>query len=372
MRKLRVLILTAKAGGGHMAVATAISQALKKTYGKKVEVELINEKYASFPFKYVDVIYQWQLKFKNSGYGTSWKATNKVRVIREIMNQLYPIVKSSAYRIVRKKADIIVTTHPAYVYPVLRARRELGRKVKFIAMISDLMVTHAWWCAEPSDLVLAPTQEVASEAVRHGIPKDRVVITGLPVRLDFAGCDFSKSEIVKFLKLDPKLQTVLLMGGGDGIGKIYEIAKKLDDPKLDIQLIVIAGRNNNLRKKLEKIDWKIPVKIFGFVDFLPQIMNVSDILITKGGPTTIVEGFTKGLPMIIYDFIPVQEEKNVEYVLDNKAGIYESDPKKIKGVVKKWIEEPNILKTISASSKKLSQENSALNVAKIIYKEAIK
>jgi 1,2-diacylglycerol 3-beta-galactosyltransferase len=371
MKKVKVLILTAKAGGGHMAVATAISEALKKLYKDKVEVEVVSERFAPFPFKHLDVIYHWQLKFKDAGYGTSWRATNRVRLIREALNQIFPIVKNMAYRIVRKNADVIVTTHPGFVYPVLRARRDLGRKTKFITMISDLLVTHASWCAGESDLVLAPTEEAAGQAVRHGVSRNKIQISGLPIRLGFTESGFKRSEVGKFLGLRSKYSTVLLIGGGDGVGDLYEIAHKLNDSKLGVQLVVVAGRNDKLRRKLEKVSWKIPVKIYGFIDFLPQVMNAADILITKGGPTTICEGFTKGLPMIIYDYIPVQEEKNVEYVLRNNAGVYESNPSKIKGIVKKWVEDKKMLKKISDCSVKLTQKDSATNVAKIIYKEAI-
>lgn len=355
-----------------MAVATAISQALKKVYQDNVEIDLINEKFTPFPFKHMNAIYHWQLKFKNAGYGTSWRATNNVRLFREAMDQIYPIVKNTAQKIVRKKVDVIVTTHPGFVYPVLRARRELGKNIKFITMVSDLMVTHASWCADQSDLVLVPTEEVFNRAARHGIEEKSMRIVGLPVRQDFTEGGFNKSEVLKFLNLKPNLKTVLLMGGGEGVGKIEDIAESLNDPKLKIQMVIVAGRNYTLLNKLDKKDWKVPTKIFGFIDFLPQVMNASDILITKGGPTTICEGFTKGLPMIIYDYIPVQEEKNVELVVDKGAGVLEKNPRKIKNIVRKWVDEEKELRKVADNSRRFSQKDSAVKVAKIIYETAVR
>ncbi|MCA9975497.1 MAG: glycosyltransferase, partial [Anaerolineales bacterium] len=98
---------------------------------------------------------------------------------------------------------------------------------------------------------------------------------------------------------------------------MYDIAREIAQRVPQAQLIVVAGRNKELKQRLENVAWEIPAHIFGFVHNMPELMGAADILITKGGPGTISEAFIAGLPVIISGYIPGQEAGNVQYVLEN-------------------------------------------------------
>lgn len=64
--------------------------------------------------------------------------------------------------------------------------------------------------------------------------------------------------------------------------------------------------------------------LYGFSDEIPKLMHASDILLTKAGPGTITESIVSRLPIVLYDFLPGQEEGNLLYVVENRAGIWAS------------------------------------------------
>ena len=91
---------------------------------------------------------------------------------------------------------------------------------------------------------------------------------------------------------------------------------------LPARLVVVCGRNEKLRAELAAERWQIPVDVLGFVDNLHEIMAAADVLVTKGGPGSVIEGCLSGLPILIYDYLPGQEIGNVELVERTGAGRY--------------------------------------------------
>ena len=88
--------------------------------------------------------------------------------------------------------------------------------------------------------------------------------------------------------------------------------------------MVCAG-NAKLKAELDASWWPIPVTALGYVDRMSDLMGACDLLVTKAGPGTIAEASIRGLPMILYGYIPGQEAANVDHVVDAGAGLFEPD-----------------------------------------------
>jgi 1,2-diacylglycerol 3-beta-galactosyltransferase len=161
---------------------------------------------------------------------------------------------------------------------------------------------------------------------------------------------------------------VLIVGGGDGVGPLYETARAIATTVPHAQLIVVAGRNAGLRQKLEDTTWEIPTRIYGFVDNMPELMCASDLLVTKAGPGTLAEAFIAGLPVIISSHIPGQEEDNVRYVLEHQAGAYAADPLEIADIVRKWLQPGDrALEQVVANASALARPDAAGVIARRLY-----
>ena len=140
----------------------------------------------------------------------------------------------------------------------------------------------------------------------------------------------------------------------------------MDEAGLDIVLAVIAGRNEALRNSLENADLKTPAFIYGFVENMPDLMNAADILLSKAGPGTISEAFIAGLPIILYSKMPGQENGNVDYVLNENAGVWAPSPEEILATLRHWIDNPEALAEMAAISKSLAMPDASYTIAQRI------
>ena len=131
--------------------------------------------------------------------------------------------------------------------------------------------------------------------------------------------------------LKEKKFTVLLTGGGDGGGKIYPIVKEILKENLDVQIVVVCGRNKILKEKLSKL----PVVALDYTNRMPELMSIADLVVTKAGPGTIEECITKGLPIIITSYIFGQEKANIAYAKERTRAYYEKNSGKVVGLIKK-------------------------------------
>jgi 1,2-diacylglycerol 3-beta-galactosyltransferase len=116
------------------------------------------------------------------------------------------------------------------------------------------------------------------------------------------------------LNLLPGRPNVLVMGGGDGMGGIVDIARELGTALAvqsssrsgtKCQLTVVCGKNVAAQRELEQVDWPLPTQILGFVDNMDEWMRASTVLVTKAGPGTIAEASICGLPCLMFSYLYV-------------------------------------------------------------------
>jgi len=369
MQPLRVMLLMAKTGGGHGAVADAVAQALEHQYGDAVEARVVDglRGFAPFPFSHIDSTYPWQVRLGDRGYGAAWRALNDSGRAKSLMKSMWPLVRSAALKIVEQPADVIVSVHPLFVYTCLWAMNRTGRRLPFITMMSDLVSVHALWCDPETDCMLLPTEASRAQAIEHGVPLEKTRVTGLPIRVQFAAPIESRPVVRARLGLQPDRHTVLLMGGGDGLGNLGEIARAVGFSGLDIQLIVVAGRNKKLEQQLRETDWPVPVCIYGFTQEIPALMNAADVLISKAGPTTVAEALARELPTILSGFIPPQEEENVTYMSEAGAGVLAEEPERIVAVLASWLSDGGRkLRKMSVAARAAAHPRAAFDAAEVI------
>jgi 1,2-diacylglycerol 3-beta-galactosyltransferase len=200
---------------------------------------------------------------------------------------------------------------------------------------------------------------------------EQMRITGLPVHPRFARGLLAKDQARASLGWDPDLPAILIVGGGEGMGPIYKTAQAIDSLNLNCQLAIIAGRNKGLKERIESTQWHQPTHVYGFVTDMPRMMAAADILVTKAGPSTISEACIAGLPMILYDAIPGQETGNVEYVIENQAGVYAPDPREVADAVSQWLAEgPQGLQRRSQNALRIARPNAVFEIAAEVWEYA--
>jgi len=199
-----------------------------------------------------------------------------------------------------------------------------------------------------------------------GLQSEQVEVVGLPVAERFLQPQGDVAGLRRRLGWPVDLPVILLVGGGEGMGPLEKTAQAIAGARLPAALVVIAGRNQNLRLRLQSQNWPIPVFVYGFVREMPEFMQAADILVTKAGPGTISEAFIAGLPLILYSRLPGQEDGNVSYVVSEGAGVWAPEPEQIVSALREWIWHPEKRKRAAAASQKLARPEAARQIARIL------
>jgi 1,2-diacylglycerol 3-beta-galactosyltransferase len=337
----KILMLIMDAGGGHRASADAIIEGLTHLYGDEVCATIVDiSKEISLPLmRPVDDVYRWLTADGVWLWKALWRTDGKPWLAQVGSRMLTPLFSSTLERVISNEApDLVVGLHSLVNHIPLRVlRKKMHTNIPFATVITDMVTVHPAWVCPDVDFCMVPTEAARQKAVQYGMAPERVDVVGQPVSLKFATRTGAKADLRRRLNIDLKRPGVLIVGGGDGIGPLYEIARAVATRVPNAQLLIVAGRNRSLKRRLESTVWEIPTHVFGFVDNMPELMGASDLLITKAGPGTLAEAFTVGLPVVISGYIPGQEKGNVDYVLENKAGAYATDPVEIAEIVREWL-----------------------------------
>jgi len=365
LKRPRILFLFSDTGGGHRSAAEAIIEALRLEYGESVETEMVDifKQYAPHPLDHVPELYPKMVRVPQA-WGLGYHLSNNRRA-NLMVASLYPYVRRPLYRLLSEHpSDLIVSVHPLANWPVLRT---LGAQhPPYITVVTDLVTTHALWYDRRTDLCLVPTEPAYQRALRFGLEPERVKIVGLPVAERFCRPPGNREAIRARYGWPQERPLVLLMGGGEGMGPLEEIARTIAASCPHVSLVVIAGRNHSLKERLNQIQWPIPTFIYDFVREMPDFMHAADILVTKAGPGTICEALIAGLPMVLYSRLPGQEEGNVHYTVKEGAGVWAPRPELIASAICNWIEHPEERKRVAAACRRLARPQAARQIARIL------
>lgn len=247
-------------------------------------------------------------------------------------------------------------------------KKEHGLAAPLYAVLTDF-TPHAFWVHESVDGYIVPAEETRRWLLERKVPSSRIHTLGIPIDPRFAespGQEMTRRR----LQIAPQTPTILMMGGGQGLGPILEGVDGLDALPDRFQLLVVAGSNESLYHRLiGRIPrLKHPVQVFGHVDFVPDLMSVADLLITKTGGLTTSEALAMGLPVVALDPIPGQEIKNAHFLVREKVARLAEDPAELPAVVADLLRHPDRLQEMAANARRLGRPNAAVEAAELILK----
>jgi 1,2-diacylglycerol 3-beta-galactosyltransferase len=208
-----------------------------------------------------------------------------------------------------------------------------------------------------------------------GFKGEQVRVTGLPVNPNFVEGLLDTEKARRKLGWALDRPAVLIVGGGEGMGDLYQMARAIDANCLGVQLAVVAGRNRRLQQRLAASTWRLPTYIYGLAHHtreMPRLMSAADLLITKAGPGSLHEAFLAGLPLILSGAVPGQEEGNVRLVVESGAGVWAPRPAQAAALVARFTgAETGLLAHMAARSRGLARPGAANAVAEEIWQLAL-
>jgi len=370
----RILILMSDTGGGHRASAQALKAGFDELYPDRFSIEIIdfitdylpwpfNQMPKAYPFLSNDAPWLWKLLYG----GQHHKLSNSLAQIGSRM-----LIGSVNKAIDEHKPDLIISVHPLMQLVSMLAMARRAQRIPFVTVVTDLTTAHPLWFHREVDAVYVASEGTRDMAHRVGVDPQRIHLLGLPIRPAFARPPRPKADLRAELDMALDLPAILLIGGGEGIGPVEEIAA-LCDASLSAtgrpigQIVIITGRNKAMQERLQERTWAVPARINGFVDNMPDWMRACDCIVTKAGPGTIAEALICGLPIVLSGFIPGQEEGNVPYVVDNDVGLYEESPPAIAAIVARWFgTERAHLRAMSARAQALGHPHATFDIVRSI------
>ena len=371
----RVLLLISDTGGGHRSGAMAIGAALDEIDGTdryEWQIEDIGN-HCSFPLSQLGPAYSAALRFAPPVYGALFHATNGRRRFKSLVRFCEPLYRERLRNVfLSYRPDVIVSVHPLLNHASLRARADAGLRVPILTVVTDLGRVHESWLSPQVDGIVVPAKEVYQRALERGIPRERLFQLGHPVHPKFEDVTESKLELRMRLGLPLDATIALLMAGGEGGGKLYPTTLALARSRIPLHLVVICGRNAALKEKLEELapTLRAPISVLGFRDDVPELMRASDILVTKAGPGAIAEASVSELPVVVYDYIPGQEQGNLKYVRRNGIGIVALSTARAVAAVRRIVENPMLREQMRRRQAELAPRGASRRIAELIARTA--
>jgi 1,2-diacylglycerol 3-beta-galactosyltransferase len=365
-KRPHILFLFSDTGGGHRSATQAIIEALQLEFDDRITTQMVDIflDFAPPPLNYLPKWYPYIIRFPKV-WGVGYKLSNGSRRASLIVKSAYPYVRRSLRKLINQNpADMIVSVHPLANQAFLYALGE--QRPAFITVVTDLVTTHALWYQKEVDICLVPTEDARQRGLLADLKPEQVKVVGLPVADRFCQPIGDKKALRQQLGWIPEQPVVLLVGGGEGMGPLQKTALAIAETNLPITLVVIAGRNVNLKQHLESRKWPIATLIYGFVHEMPDFMRASDILVTKAGPGTISEALNAWLPMILYSRLPGQEDGNVDFVISEGVGVWAPKTSEIISTLQAWINHPEQRKLVADACCQAARPQAARETARIL------
>jgi processive 1,2-diacylglycerol beta-glucosyltransferase len=364
---LKILIVYASSGSGHKKAAEGICDALQeeKNAHQVYLVDILDHTNFLLAFLYSKV-YLFLIKNLRYVWAAVYYLTDN-RLWRLLFGSIKLFAenistKSFQKYLIKEKFDVIISTHftSSFITGYLKRRKKIASSL--ITVVTDYSV-HNTWIIKESDYFTAACRQTKEELVRGGIASDRIEISGIPVRNRFS-IKRDSSLIRDKLKIEKKDLTVMVMGGGIGVGPYEYLLKRSLTIKDKVNILFVCGRNRKLYQRLEQLleELKAPFKIYQFVDNIDELMQASDLIVTKAGGISITEALVKSLPMIITSAIPGQEQLNSR--LMQKLGVMKiaETEEDVFDFIKEALDNPDILTKMRENIRRIAKPEAAKEV----------
>jgi len=261
--------------------------------------------------------------------------------------------------------DVVLAMHPTACGLASALARNRDVTCPVVAVLTDFDA-HPAWVYQGIDHYLVASESM-ERAMRGHLPSGDVTTTGLPIRLAFEHVGDAAS-IKARLGLAPDRTTLLLLGGGLGLGPIAETAEALARLGGNLQLVVIAGRNKDLERSARAVAERatIPVHVTGLVENIWDYMCVADLAIGKPGGMTCAELLACGVPLVALAPIPGQEQANSDVLVDLRVALHAPTADAATRVVRELLSRPNALAAMRRAARALGRPSAARDAARVV------
>lgn len=370
----KVIIFYASYGGGHLSAARSIKENMEANY-EDIDVKLIDcmEYVNKTVNKITTKAYSEMAKKAPKTWGrVYWKSQKGP--LAQISTTSNKILSIKLYKLLKDfEPNLIVSTHP-FGSQMCAYLKKHGKLTAKIATVMTDYAPHDQWLVfnKYVDYYFVSHDGMKKELHEKGIPNEKIFATGIPLSNKFL-LKYDKPTILKSFCLSPDKKTVLFFGGGEfGLGKTqtFKIFKSFVECPENIQIVAISGKNQKMKEAFENLVESLnktdSVKILEYTNQVPELMSISDLVVTKPGGLTTTESLASGLPIVVINPIPGQEEENASYLEKNKVAIWLKKDDNVEVILKDLFSNPEKMQEMKIRARLLAKKNSTKDICKIL------
>lgn len=291
----------------------------------------------------------------------STSGKNRSDHLRQMLQKLN--LKTFTKMLQEEPCDLIINTHFLPAEVIASLRREGKLNVPHVTATTDFE-THRLWVNQPCDRYFTATEEGALYLQTWGVPAADVCATGIPIHPAFSEAK-ERAGCLERQKLVGDRHIVLQMAGGFGVGPIEQLYRALLEVPKPLEVVVVAGRNEQLKQQLEAVPCppQHRAHVLGFTDQIDELMAVADLVVSKPGGLTTSEALARGAAMVIVNPTPGQESRNSDFLLENGAAIKVNNLPTLGHKLLPLLEQPERLAQLKANARRLGRPRAAFDVA---------
>ncbi len=373
----KVIIFYASYGGGHLSAAKSIKQHIEENY-KNVDLEMIDcMKYINKTIeKLTTGAYREMAKRAPKLWGKVYFSSEK-KVLGHITTDSNKLMAIKLNKLLQQKSpDLIISTHPFSSQMVSYLKKKGKVHCALVTIMTDFAMHKQWLIGhEYTQHFFVSNDNMKQDIIAYGVEQSKVHVTGIPMSERFCK-SFDHAKIFESFGLDPNKKVILFFGGGEfGLGKdrTVQILKALIQKVPHYQVVAASGKNEKMKEAFKNVvseyEASDRVIVLGFTDKVPELMAISSAVISKPGGLTTTESLACGLPMLIINPIPGQEEENAAFLEANGVGIWLKNTDDPEEVIIKFFGSEKALEDMGQRVKNLAYRNSTHDICKIALGE---
>lgn len=362
---------------GHLSAANAIKQYIDTHYKDCNTLMCDCMKYFNPAIEKVTTdAYKNMAKHAPLAWGELYKIFDK-KELTDLASFGSKIMSKKIYKLFQEfKPDIVISAHPlsSQMTSILKSE---GKTSCILATIMTDFASHNQWLVgnEYVDYYFVANNSMKNELIEKNVSEEKIYVTGIPLSNKFL-MHFDREKIKQSFNLNLTKKTILFFVGGEfGLGEkeTTSIFKAFtDNLNNKYQMIAISGKNEYMENKLKNIveneHLNDKVQVYGFTNKVPELMSISDLVVTKPGGLTSSESLASGLPMIIINPIPGQEVQNANFLVSNGVAIWIKKNDDFDSRVSQILSDTKKLENMKLKAKLLAKKNSTKNICEIIMK----
>ncbi len=370
----RVLLLHASVGSGHKRAAEALATAFGRRQPGEVRVEDVLDHTprlfrVAYARSYLELTDRAPLV-----WGYFYTQTNADPNLSEFTNNVRKLVESIGTTGLKDllrsfQPDVIICTHFLPMELLVRYKRNARLTQPVYCVVTD-HAAHTFWTYTEIDGYFVPDEQTREQLIRRGVTASQINVSGIPVHPEIAepkDCRVTRAR--HGLPLDGRV--IALFGGGLDNDHVRVIVRGLLHSGIEATVVVVAGRNPTLVETLSDLSStpRLRLRVLGFVEYVDDLIAASDLVITKAGGLIVSEVLARGIPLVVIDPIPGQEEWNADYVVRSGAGVQLRMSESVAPTVERLFRRPVLLAEMRDCVQSVARPHAALAIAEQVISD---